>query len=1405
MLIGDEPFQAGLAEKLPADAVEWTVAATVGEALECLKNASFDAALLDLGLPDRGILDTLDLLVAAAPFLPIVILTDRDDEALATEMLRRGAQDIFVQGKPNGTDLLRSVCHACARKEAEHELRLSETKYRTVFYSNRDAVITFTPEGNVLSCNPAAVELFHFHDELDFQSCTPLSVSSETQPDGNPSEKKIPEMIAIAIEKGSHFFEWTYRRKDGTSFIASELLTRMEVEGRTLLQATIRDISSQKLAEDALRREKQWSEFIINSLPGTFFILDERGTFLRWNKNFEVITGYTPDEIERLTATDLFAGSDKNLVTQRIGDAFKDGMASMEADLVCKDGRTIPFYFTGLRMMSANRPLAIGMGFDISEQKQIEEKLRFANAVLQTQQETSPDGILVVGENSRAISFNQRFLDIWGLSADYVQAEPDEQILQAVLHNVANPQEFLARIKYLYENHDEKSREEILFTDGRTYERYSAPMVGSDGKYYGRVWYFHDITEQKRAEEAIRQEQQFTKQVLKSLPGIFYLYSYPENRLVLWNKQHESLLGFDAEEMQGRFIADWHVPEARDAVLKAVDDAMEQGYNLVETPLIAKDGRQIPFLLTGVRFEAQGRLFLMGIGVDISERKQTEEALSKAREEIEKSARLQSELIEKLNEAQEVAKIGSWDWDIETNEVWWSDETYRLFGVSPNTYTPNFQSNMQFVHQDDQELYQNLFDHSIKAGVLLDCELRIVAGDGAVKFCKNLGRCSYDSSGKPLRFVGTIMDITERKRTEKELADAKTLLEQTFEQTPVPMVLVSMPDQVVRYVNTACRRFYDIIDQPNPVGIVISEYRHSWKDFDKDANPITEWPVLRAMRGETTKYEEFCAITKDGATRWGLASASPIFNAAGEMIAAFAAFPEITERKRAEDELRKYREHLEELVDHRTAELILARDQARAAETQAEAANRAKSVFLASMSHELRTPLNAVLGFSQLMRTDPMLNDSQKENLDIINRSGTHLLGLINDVLQISRIEAGQVEKNESDFDLWNMLDTIQEMMCSRVKAKRLRFFQERDPSLPRYIRADERKLKQVILNLTGNAVKFTQMGSITLRANAAKHENVLLFEIEDTGAGMDSDTVAKLFEPFAQGSLSQEGVGLGLFISKKLVKLMGGEIDLRSEQGKGTLFSFSICYEPATASEKTTHVVRRVTKISQGQPSPCILVVEDTLESRLLMVKSLQATGFNVIEASNGNEAVQLSQENSLDLILMDMRMPVMDGYQAIAKIRSAPQEKTIPIIAVTASAFDEERQNILAIGADDFVRKPVQLEEIYEKIRLLLGISYDYVDESVEDVEAAEQVDMEALVAELPMDLANQLACKITVLDLDGFKALLPQVREHAPALAEMMMSMANGFKMTELAELFSKAKEKNACQQDCPPAAR
>ncbi|MCT7994706.1 GAF domain-containing hybrid sensor histidine kinase/response regulator [Laspinema olomoucense] len=431
----------------------------------------------------------------------------------------------------------------------------------------------------------------------------------------------------------------------------------------------------------------------------------------------------------------------------------------------------------------------------------------------------------------------------------------------------------------------------------------------------------------------------------------------------------------------------------------------------------------------------------------------------------------------------------------------------------------------------------------------------------------------------------------------------------------------------------------------------------------------------------------------------------------------------------------------------------------------AKAANRAKSEFLANMSHELRTPLNAILGFTQLMQRDNSLAALHQGYIDIINKSGAHLLALINDVLEMSKIEAGRVTLNEVEFDLPKLVYSLESMLQLKAKSKGLSLKFELQPTLPQFICADENKLRQVLINLLGNAIKFTNTGRVTLRISTSPfqpqtenpNQSTLEFEVEDTGPGLSSQDIKDLFQAFQQtrvGRQSQEGTGLGLRISQKFVQLMGGVISVTSTVGEGSRFKFEIPVGVVQGSTITqTCDLNGAIRLAPGQPNYRILVVEDNPINRLLLVTLLKDLGMEVQEAENGQVAIAAWQQWHPQLIFMDMHMPTMDGYEATQRIKqfqinnsSSNIPPIPPIIAITASAFSENREECLQVGCDNFVSKPFRREEILETLSQYLGAKYSYQETktpatrpSSQDKERDAQLEADALTF-MPADWVKQ-----------------------------------------------------------------
>ncbi|WNZ25591.1 PAS domain-containing protein [Leptolyngbya sp. NK1-12] len=743
----------------------------------------------------------------------------------------------------------------------------------------------------------------------------------------------------------------------------------------------------------------------------------------------------------------------------------------------------------------------------------------------------------------------------------------------------------------------------------------------------------------------------------------------------------------------------------------------------------------------------------------------------------------------KLLQAQRVAHVGSWEFDLATQKITWSEELFRIFGLDPTQPEPTYAEYVQLLHPDERSLMQTIIEQAISNGTPYEIEHRIIRPDGLIRDLLGRGEVVRDSHGQVIQLFGTAMDITERKQVEDALRQSEERWQLAIEGGNDGIWDHNLITDE-HFLSPRCMEMlgYDYEE--------IDTFEKWFGCIHPDDQPVLQTAFQNYLNRETPVYtSEYRMRCKDGSYKWLLARGKAVWDETGTPIRAIGSLSDITLRRQAEMELQQAKE-------------------------AAEAANQAKSTFLANMSHELRTPLNAILGFSQLLANHPALSKAQQEQITIINRSGEHLLNLINDILEMSKIEAGRSTFNLTGFDLHEFLTTLEQMFRLRAEQKGLQILCQLAPNLPQYVQTDAGKLRQILINLLSNAVKFTQDGQITLRVEVEgvpeasgyeAKENVqpclvLHFEVSDTGPGIAANELESLFEPFVQSKLQKahpDGTGLGLPISREFVRLLGGELTIASELEHGTTFWFSIPVLPAAAAVAPIQPLQgRAVALAANQPSYRILIAEDNWANRLLLLNLLQSFGFEVQEATNGQAALTLWQSWQPDLIWMDLRMPIMDGYEATRRIRAmeaARTDQTTPstkIIALTASAFTENRAQALAVGCDDFVLKPLQTEMILEKLSEHLGVQYIYAEPDPGQPPREQSISSSPVrptphsLQIMPTEWIAQLYQATTQLDSEKILALLAQLPAEQAALAAALRQKVDNFDFEQILHLAEQA---------------
>ncbi|MCT7952169.1 PAS domain S-box protein [Ancylothrix sp. C2] len=1161
------------------------------------------------------------------------------------------------------------------RKQAEEALRQSEERWELALRGNNDGIWDWNIQSNEVFFSSRWKEMLGYQ-EHEIQN-TLDEWTNRIHPD---DLEWVMEAVQDHFAKKTPFYltEHRIRCKDGSyKWILDRAQALWDDKGKVIRMAgSHTDITERKQTEVAIKESEARYRQLIDNLTAGFVIHAIDTSIILCNSKACELLGLSMDQILGKTTFDQswhFLREDGTVMPKEeypVNQVLSSNIPLKNYVLGINRGidpliwvlvNAYPEFDTN------NQCKQVVITFiDISKLKQAESEIQQTRNFLQALLNHLPVAIVVKDAHPERFGvfqfWNKTSEVLFGISAEQATGKTCYDFFPTEQANFFDQKDRETVSKGSVEDIPEKVIDSHSLGQ-RWLHTIKIPIYNEQNQPDYLLEFSEDITARKQAETELRE---MSKAVENAVSGISKLDT--QGCYLFVNKAYADLTGYQPEEMLGMAWQKTVHPDELDKLIAAYGQMVEQGRVEVETTGVRKDNsifyKQLVMISTyDEQHQFIGHYCFMK---DITERKITEVALA---QELLRTKTLFHTSMDGIVVMDAKGKVVEASPSFAQMLGYTLEETVNLSVFDWDAQWSKEELELILNEQQTFPLFETR--HRRKDGFIYDVEISWsrVTLEGKVM---NLCICR---------------DISGRKQTEEALRHQKEMFQTIVSHIPV-MIALFNPEGIIEFINPELERI---------LGWSLEDWKQ--KDILEECypDPVYRQSVLEHMLSATGKWKDATTLT---ATKQSLETSWANVRLSSGYLLGIG--QDITERKQKERALQQAME-------------------------AAEAANLAKSIFLANMSHELRTPLNVILGFAQVMAHDSALTPSQQEDLLTIRRSGDHLLNLINDVLDISKIESGHCTIEESPFDLIALLHSLRNMFAERASSKGLDISLEISPDVPQYILADAQKLRQVLLNLLSNAIKFTSRGSITVGVSVAVDDkkttpitqSILRFVVADTGVGIAVEELDTIFDAFVQaqaGKRSANGTGLGLTISRKLVELMGGQISVSTTLGVGTQFSFTVPVTPTSGVNITPEENDRlVIGLAPGQPHHRILVVDDRLENRRLIARLLGQLGLEVKEATNGREAVKIWQEWLPDLTWMDIRMPVLDGYEATKQIRAMEHGQNGIIIALTAQASQSDRALALAAGCNDYISKPFREQTVFFKMSEYLGLKYIYEEETM------------------------------------------------------------------------------------------
>jgi len=1088
-----------------------------------------------------------------------------------------------------------------------------------------------------------------------------------------------------------------------------------EIEGRTRV-------------EKALAASEERKRMTLLTAFDGIILIDSRGRIMECNPSAEKMFGYSEGELAGAEITALMPERYREAHLSGVKRFLDSGVGRIQKKVVeleglRKNGEVFPIELAIDHFTVDGAVHFTGTIRDITERKTTELALRKLSVAV----EQSPASIVITDTAGHIEYVNSKFTDVTGYAREEVigknprvlksgmnKPEKYEELWETILSGRSWQGEFL----------NKKKNGEVFWESASI-----SPILDAKGEISNFIGVKEDITERKKTELMVTR---FGRILDDSLNEI-YMFDAETLKFVLVNGGGRSNTGYSMDELRDMTPLDLKPSFSMESFLNLLEPLRNGSEEKIQftTSHRRKDGS---FYDVDVYLQASIvdiSMVYVAIILDITERRHAEAGLMKSRQS--------------LAEAQRIARLGNWEWDIVTNELSWSDEIYRIFGLDPEEFGATYEFFLGIVHPEDRELVDRSVNEALRDGKPYSIDHRIVLSDSTIRIVHEAGEVIFNELGEPVRMVGTIQDITEHKIAEERITRAyqqqgilKEILQLSLENIPLMEVLDRTLEKILSIEWLPIKR-RGAIFLSDGEALELKSHRGFSPEIIASCASVPYGRCICGLAAEKAslqfvaslderhviRYEgimphgHYCVPIKSGKKVLGVIN---LYVDEGhksdrkqeEFLEAVAdTMAGIIERIRAEEAQRQAKLSAEEANKRLEKAVECASKMA----IEAEAANNAKGQFLANMSHEVRTPMNGVIGLSALM-LDTALDPEQKEYATMIKSSAEALMTIINDILDFSKIEAGRLEMEVADFDLETMIEETSDILAMQTQKKGLDFTYFIEPEVPSLLKGDQGRLRQIITNLIGNAIKFTQSGAISIRVGLEQKMSgwaLVRFEIKDSGIGISAEKIGTLFEAFSQVDSSTTrrygGTGLGLAISKRLAEMMGGEVGVESEHGKGSNFWFTAVFGMQDGAENSAHGKEA------GLSGLRVLVADDSESNRDLLGRVLRQWGCECDAVSDGMVALSMLKDavaggRRYDVVILDKEVPGLDGERTAAEIQRAPDLAGTRVVMMTPLSNQGYITRLKGIDIASYVTKPVKKRQLLNS--LMKGRTDEMIDET-------------------------------------------------------------------------------------------